>query len=65
LIQAWPQLKFSGESPQPEIRPMRKLVILTLAAASLLATGCNTIEGVGRDVSAAGQAVTGAAQDTK
>ena len=44
---------------------MRKLVILTLAAASLLAAGCNTIEGVGRDVSAAGQAVTGAAQDTK
>lgn len=44
---------------------MRKLVILSLAAVSLLAAACNTIEGVGRDVTAAGQAVTGAAQDTK
>lgn len=44
---------------------MRKLVILSLVAVSLLAAACNTIEGVGRDVTAAGQAVTGAAQDTK
>lgn len=44
---------------------MRILVILTLAAASLLAAACNTFEGVGRDMQAAGQAVTGAAQDGK
>ena len=44
---------------------MRTLMILTLAAASLLTAACNTMEGVGRDMSAAGQAVTGAAQETK
>jgi len=44
---------------------MRKLVVLTLTAAVMLVTACNTVEGVGRDVSAAGKAVTGAAQDAK
>ena len=44
---------------------MRKLVLLTLAAAALMASACNTIEGVGRDMEAAGEAVAGAARDTK
>ncbi len=44
---------------------MRKFVVLAAAAAALLVSACNTVEGVGRDVSAAGRAVTGAASDAK
>ncbi len=42
---------------------MRKIVILAVVAAALAA--CNTVAGVGKDVSAAGKAVTGAANDVK
>ena len=44
---------------------MRKIVVLAAAAAALLVSACNTIEGAGRDVSAAGKAVSGAAHDAK
>lgn len=44
---------------------MRKLVILAATAAALALAACNTVAGVGRDVQAAGQAVTGAANDAK
>lgn len=44
---------------------MRKIVVLAAAAASLLLSACNTIEGVGRDVSAAGRAVTDTAREVK
>jgi predicted small secreted protein len=44
---------------------MRKLVILAIAATGLLAAACNTIEGAGRDVKAAGEAVEETAQDAK
>lgn len=44
---------------------MRKLIVLTAVAAGLLLAACNTIEGAGRDVSAAGKAVSGAAADAK
>ena len=44
---------------------MRKLIILTAAAAMLLTAACNTISGVGKDAQAAGRAVTGAAEDAK
>ena len=44
---------------------MRKLVILALAATSMLAAACNTIEGAGKDVKAAGEAVEETAQDAK
>ncbi|ATQ40961.1 entericidin A/B family lipoprotein [Caulobacter mirabilis] len=44
---------------------MRKLVILALAATSLLAAACNTIEGAGKDVKAAGTAVEKTAKDAK
>lgn len=44
---------------------MRKLVILALAATSLMAAACNTIEGAGKDVKAAGTAVEETAQDAK
>ena len=45
--------------------PMRKIFVLVAAAAALTTAACNTVEGVGRDTQAAGQAVTGAAQDVK
>jgi predicted small secreted protein len=44
---------------------MRKIIVLAAAAAALLVSACNTIEGAGRDVSAAGKAVAGAARDAK
>ena len=44
---------------------MRKMLILTAAAAALLVSACNTIAGAGKDVSAAGRAVTQTANDAK
>jgi predicted small secreted protein len=44
---------------------MRKIVILAVAAASLFAAACNTIEGAGKDVQAAGAAVEDTANDAK
>ena len=40
---------------------MRKIMILAAAAAALMVSACNTIAGVGQDVSAAGRAVTSTA----
>lgn len=44
---------------------MRKLIVLSAAAAALLVAACNTVEGVGKDVSAAGKAVSNTAKDAK
>lgn len=44
---------------------MRKLIILAAMAASLTVAACNTVEGAGKDVSSAGQAVTDTAKDAK
>lgn len=45
---------------------MRKTLIVTLVTtAALLTVACNTIEGVGKDVKAAGQAVERTARDAK
>ncbi len=44
---------------------MRKFVVLAAAAAALLTSACNTVAGVGRDVQAAGAAVTSTANDAK
>ena len=44
---------------------MRKVFVLIAAAAALTPAACNTISGVGRDASAAGDAVTGAAEEAK
>jgi predicted small secreted protein len=44
---------------------MRKIVILAAVAAALTVSACNTIAGVGQDVSAAGRAVTNTAKDAK
>ncbi|RAK58932.1 entericidin EcnA/B family protein [Phenylobacterium hankyongense] len=44
---------------------MRKLIVFAAAAAALWVSGCNTVSGLGRDMQAAGQAVTGTAEDVK
>jgi predicted small secreted protein len=45
---------------------MRKIIILAAAAATLLSTAaCNTVAGAGKDVKAAGNAVTDTANDAK
>jgi predicted small secreted protein len=44
---------------------MRSIIVLAAAAAALWVSGCNTVEGVGRDVAAAGHAVASTAEDAK
>jgi predicted small secreted protein len=44
---------------------MRKLIVLTAAMSALLVASCNTVAGVGKDVQAAGKAVTNTAEDVK
>ena len=44
---------------------MRKILILAAAAANLAVAGCNTIAGLGKDVQAAGSAVTRTADEAK
>lgn len=44
---------------------MRKIIALTIVAAALAVSACNTIAGAGKDVSAAGTAVTSTANDAK
>ncbi len=44
---------------------MRKLCLLVALTASLGVTACNTISGAGRDVGAAGDAVTRSAEEAK
>ncbi len=44
---------------------MRKIIVLAAAATALLVGACNTIEGVGKDVKAAGTAVERTAKDAK
>jgi entericidin B len=42
---------------------MRKLIAVTTVA--LLLTACNTVQGAGKDVASAGNAVSNAASDAK
>ena len=44
---------------------MRKIFVVFAAVAALTTAACNTVSGVGRDATAAGQAVTSAADDAK
>ena len=44
---------------------MRKILVLAAASVALLVSACNTIEGAGKDISAAGHAVTNTANDAK
>lgn len=40
---------------------VRKIVTIVLLAGSLAVAGCNTVEGAGKDISSAGDAVKDAA----
>lgn len=44
---------------------MKNILALTLIAAILATAGCNTVAGVGRDVRAAGDAVTSGAESAR
>lgn len=44
---------------------MRTLVLIAALAASMAVAACNTVEGAGKDVSSAGEAVTDTAKDAK
>lgn len=44
---------------------MKKIIALSIVAAALAISACNTVSGVGRDVSAAGSAVTSGAEQAK
>jgi predicted small secreted protein len=44
---------------------LRNLIMLATAAAALLVAGCNTFEGMGKDLQAAGSAVSSTADDVK
>jgi entericidin A len=44
---------------------VRKVTTLALIAGTLLLTACNTVEGAGRDVSSAGNAVSKTANENK
>jgi entericidin B len=44
---------------------MKKLATLSLIAAALAVSACNTISGIGRDVRAAGDAVTSGAESAR
>ncbi|KQN94253.1 entericidin EcnAB [Sphingomonas sp. Leaf231] len=44
---------------------MRKVLTAMALAGAILVSACNTVHGVGRDVSSAGDAVAGAADNTK
>ena len=44
---------------------MRKIALLAVVAATFAIAACNTVSGAGRDVSAAGAAVTNTAEDAK
>jgi predicted small secreted protein len=44
---------------------MRKLIVLGAALSALWVSGCNTMAGMGKDMQAAGKAVTTTAEDVK
>lgn len=44
---------------------MRTVVLIALLAASTVLASCNTMSGAGKDVTAAGRAVTDTAEDAK
>lgn len=44
---------------------MRNFIVFAAAAVALLVSACNTVQGLGKDVQAAGQAVSQTASDAK
>ena len=45
--------------------PNKLVMLIAFIAAAVVATGCNTIEGAGKDIKAAGGAVEKAAEKSK
>jgi predicted small secreted protein len=43
---------------------MKKILMATLTLGAIVLVGCNTVKGVGKDVSKVGDAVTGTAEKT-
>lgn len=56
-----------GRVPHKKVSKMKKWIHVLALAAILVAplSACNTMEGLGRDTKAAGDALTGAAQENK
>jgi predicted small secreted protein len=48
-----------------ETGSMRKILTMVALTGAVLVSACNTVHGVGRDVSSAGDAVAGAADKNK
>jgi predicted small secreted protein len=44
---------------------MRKIALFAMFAMSMAVAACNTVEGAGKDVSAAGHAVSNTAEDVE
>jgi predicted small secreted protein len=44
---------------------MRKILTMAMLAGGLVLSACNTVEGLGRDVSSAGDTVAKTAEDAK
>lgn len=54
----------SQATPAPRML-LTSLMLVSLAVAAAALAGCNTIEGAGEDMSAAGRAVSKSAEQTK
>lgn len=52
-------------TPNQENVMSRKIVASVLVALAVMATGCNTVQGVGKDVEKGGEKLQDAAQSTK
>ena len=44
---------------------MRKALTMAMLASAVLVSACNTVSGMGKDVSSAGKTVSNAAEDVK
>ena len=51
--------------PQSGVNLMRKLLLAVMIAAPLMASACNTIAGLGKDVQTVGDVMTDSAEKTK
>jgi predicted small secreted protein len=58
-------LAFTVKVQLPKDITMKKIIALTIVAAALAVSACNTVAGAGRDVSATGRAVTTTAEEAK
>ena len=59
---------FAGSATLITLKGMdmwKKALFVLMSLLSLALTACNTVEGAGRDISAAGREVTGEAQEHK